>query len=108
MRAAPAAAPRTTNELLRIAYRFEDTSAPTRQYSTGPDEIAAAVPDCSPIFDDRQGGGLEAITKSKLHQMRYAANLWVEESKWRGEYTISAVEISGPTFAVMSFIEDAM
>jgi hypothetical protein len=54
VRAAPAAAPKTTNELLRIAYRFEDTSTPARQYSTGPDEIAAGVPDCSPIFDDRQ------------------------------------------------------
>lgn len=55
---------------------------------------------------DAQGAGLEAITPSKLKQMRRAAWTWVEETKWRGEYTLSAIELGGSEFAVLSFIED--
>jgi putative endonuclease len=58
-------------------------------------------------FKDEQGGGLDAITPTKLKQMRRAAWAWVDESSWRGEYVLSAVEIAGPTFAVLSFIENA-
>jgi Holliday junction resolvase-like predicted endonuclease len=50
---------------------------------------------------------LEAITASKLKQMQRAAWLWVEESKWRGEYVLSAVEVAGPKFTIMGFIENA-
>lgn len=57
-------------------------------------------------YDNRQGGGLEAITKSKLRQMRFAAAAWAEEAKWRGEYCLAAIEIAGPTFAVLSFIDN--
>jgi len=59
-------------------------------------------------YDDEQGGGLEAITKTKLHQMTYAANTWVAETKWSGEHVLSAIELSGPTFAVLSFIDDVL
>jgi putative endonuclease len=55
---------------------------------------------------DDQGGGLEAITVSKLKQMRRAAWTWVDESKWHGEYILSAVEIAGPQFTVMGFVEN--
>jgi len=57
-------------------------------------------------FGDGQGGGLEAITPAKLKQMRRAAWLWVDESKWPGKYVLSAVELAGSDFAVLSFIED--
>ena len=57
-------------------------------------------------FDDKQGGGLEAITPTKLKQMRNAAWTWVDEHKWRGEYVLSAVEIAGPKFTIMGFIEN--
>jgi putative endonuclease len=57
-------------------------------------------------FDDKQGGGLEAITPTKLKQMRRAAWAWVDEYKWRGEYVLSAVEIAGPKFSIMGFIEN--
>jgi putative endonuclease len=56
--------------------------------------------------NDDQGGGLEAITPTKLRQMRYAATSWLEESKWRGESQLSAVEIAAPNFTVMSFIDN--
>lgn len=56
--------------------------------------------------DDAQGGGWETITPTKLRHMRRGAELWVEESKWHGEYVLSAVEIAGNTFSVMGFIEN--
>ena len=57
-------------------------------------------------FDDGQGGGLEAITSAKLKQMQRAAWTWVSEYKWRGEYVLSAMEIAGPGFTVLSFVEN--
>lgn len=56
--------------------------------------------------NDGQGGGLEAITASKLKQMRRAAWLYVDETKWRDEYVLSAVEVASPGFAIISFIEN--
>ena len=57
-------------------------------------------------FKDDQGSGLDAITPTKLKQMRRAAWGWVEETKWHGEYVLSAVEIAGPNFTVLGFIEN--
>lgn len=57
-------------------------------------------------FKDDQGSGLDAITPTKLKQMQRAAWTWVDESKWRGEYVLSAVEIAGPKFTVIGFIEN--
>ena len=59
-------------------------------------------------YDDQQGGGLEAITPSKLRQMRRGAEMWVEENEYNGEYVLSAIEIAGRDFAVMSFIENVL
>ena len=57
-------------------------------------------------FKNDQGSGLEAITPTKLKQMQRAAWVWVNETKWRGEYVLSAVELAGSGFAVISFVED--
>jgi Holliday junction resolvase-like predicted endonuclease len=57
---------------------------------------------------DEQGSGLDAITPTKLKQMRRAAWLWVDETKWRGEYVLSAVEIAGPNFSVLGFVESVI
>lgn len=56
--------------------------------------------------NDDQGSGLDAITPAKLRQMRRAAWAWVDELKYGGEYVLSAIEISGPDFAVLNFVED--
>lgn len=53
-----------------------------------------------------QGGGLEAITPTKLKKMRYAATVWREESKYFGESQLAAIELSDPNFTVLSFIDD--
>jgi putative endonuclease len=57
-------------------------------------------------FKDEQGTGLDAITATKLKQMQRAAWAWVDESKWHGEYVLSAIELAGPDFAILSFIEN--
>ena len=56
--------------------------------------------------NDDQGGGLEAITASKLKQMQRSAWFYVDETKWHGDYVLSAVEMAGPNFAVISFVEN--
>jgi putative endonuclease len=56
--------------------------------------------------DDDQGGGFDAITATKLRQMRFSAEIWAQESKWPGEYMLSAIEVAGPTFAIMNFVEN--
>jgi len=55
---------------------------------------------------DEQGGGFESITATKLKKMRNAAWAWVDEYKYKGEYMLSAVELGGPKFVVMGFIEN--
>lgn len=55
---------------------------------------------------DEQGGGLEAITTAKLKRMQTAAWTWVDEYKWRGQYVLSAIELAGPRFTVLSFVEN--
>lgn len=55
---------------------------------------------------DAQGGGFEAITASKLQRMRRAAETWVTETKWQGDYMLSAIELAGADFTVVGFVED--
>lgn len=57
--------------------------------------------------NDYQGSGFDSITSAKLRQMARGAYIWVDETKWRGEFVLSAVEISGPDFVIMGFIENA-
>ena len=53
-----------------------------------------------------QGSGLEYITQRKLAQMQFAAESWVHEQAWRGDYRLSAIEVSGQDFAVTAHLED--
>ena len=54
---------------------------------------------------DIAGSGLEYITTKKLQQMAYAAQRWVAENNWLGEYTLAAIEVSGDGFEVTEFID---
>jgi putative endonuclease len=54
---------------------------------------------------DSAGSGLEYITSKKLQQMSYAAERWVAENDWSGEYVLAAVELSGDGFEVTEFID---
>lgn len=55
---------------------------------------------------DDQGSGFDAITNTKLRQMARGAHIWVDESKWHGEYVLSAVEVADADFVIMGFIEN--
>ncbi len=54
--------------------------------------------------NDAQGRGLDYITPKKLNQMKYAANCWVEENKYDGDFELSAIEMDS-NFVVIEFIE---
>lgn len=51
-----------------------------------------------------QGAGMDYITPKKLQQMQFAANMWVNNKHWLGDYRLAAVEVSGPDFTVTSII----
>ena len=42
----------------------------------------------------RQGGGLDYITTKKLQQMSFAAENWVQEHAYSGDYQLSAIAVS--------------
>ncbi len=52
-----------------------------------------------------QGDGFEYITPTKLRQMSFAAEYWVAQNKWEGEYCLSGASVSGDDFEV-EFIEE--
>lgn len=56
--------------------------------------------------NDCQGGGLDYITPKKLEQMQFAAELWVAEHRYDGEYCLAALEVSGQDYEVTNFLEN--
>jgi putative endonuclease len=42
-----------------------------------------------------QGYGYEYITPKKLQQMAFAAEMWVQNNKWNGDYRLAVVSIDG-------------
>ncbi len=54
---------------------------------------------------DIAGSGIEYIAHDKLRQMSYAAERWVSERGWRGEYMLAAVEVSGSDYEITSFVD---
>lgn len=55
---------------------------------------------------DVQGSGLDYITPKKLAQMQFAAELWIAENRYDGDYALGALEVSGPEFEVTNFLDD--
>jgi uncharacterized protein (TIGR00252 family) len=49
---------------------------------------------------ENQGSGFDYITPKKLSQMRFAAQVWVQENDWQDDYRIAAAEISETTESV--------
>jgi Holliday junction resolvase-like predicted endonuclease len=45
--------------------------------------------------NNKQGFGLDYVTPKKLRQMRFAAEMWVGNSGWAGEYQLAAVGMDG-------------
>jgi len=55
---------------------------------------------------DGQGMGLEYITRTKFAQMEFAAQLWVTEHTYEGEFVLGAVELYGAGFEIGEFIAE--
>lgn len=53
--------------------------------------------------NSRQGFGYEYITPKKLNQMRFAAEMWVQNHKWSGDYRLAVISIDGEE---ITLIED--
>ena len=49
-----------------------------------------------------QGSGMDYITRKKLNQMKFAAEMWVANHKWQGDYQLAAVSI---TAGQIEFVE---
>lgn len=54
---------------------------------------------------NQAGSGLEYITPKKLNQMKFAAEMWVSQQKWQGDYQLAAIEMSGND-EVQQFLTD--
>ncbi len=57
---------------------------------------------------NQQGTGFDYITSKKLDQMRFAAELWVAEHRYEGDYALGAVEVTGDAYKVTSLLESIM
>lgn len=55
--------------------------------------------------NDHHGSGFDYITPSKLKQMKFAAECWVEENNYKGDYELSAIEVTAG-FEVSDFIAE--
>lgn len=58
--------------------------------------------------NEAQGQGLEYITPKKLGQMRFAAEMWVQEHDWKHDYDLAAIEVSGPGYEVTNFLSELL
>lgn len=52
-----------------------------------------------------QGHGLDYITPKKLQQMQFAAQLYVTQHNYKGEYCLGAIELSGEDYDISLIIE---
>lgn len=55
--------------------------------------------------NDTAGRGLEYVTTQKQQQMRFAAQLWMQQQKIDAPCVLSAIELSGEDFKVTSFVD---
>lgn len=51
------------------------------------------------------GSGFDYITAKKLKQMAFAAEFWVNNYSWEGEFCLAAIEVSGSDYTVTACIE---
>lgn len=54
---------------------------------------------------EAQGQGFDYITARKLQQMRFAAEMWVAENDWAGDYRLLAAAASGPSAEQVEIVE---
>lgn len=76
-------------------------------------DIIASKADCLYFVEvkyrlsTRQGGGMGAITPSKLRQMWFSAEFWLHTKKSRSNARLAFVEVTGDDYSVTKFVDDA-
>lgn len=56
--------------------------------------------------NNNQGLGLDYITPKKLSRMNRAAESWVQQNNFEGNYQLGAIEVAGNNFEITNFITD--
>ena len=57
-------------------------------------------------MSNAQGTGLDYITPKKLNQMKFAAKMWAQEHDRKGDYELSAIEVSGLDYKITNFLPE--
>lgn len=52
-----------------------------------------------------QGDGFEYVTAAKQKQMLFAANNWIAENDYQGDYALMAAAVSGPDCQEIQILE---
>lgn len=98
-----------TNELVRMGYKIIDMNWRIRRCEIdiiAQKNKAMHFVEVKYRVSSKQGSGLQYITKSKYKQMLFAANLWIAQYNWDGDYRLAAIELSGPDFYVTNFLPE--
>lgn len=53
-----------------------------------------------------QGTGLDYVTPQKIRQMRFAAELWMQLTKYSGPCLLGAIEVTGASYEVTACLTD--
>lgn len=53
----------------------------------------------------RQGEGFDYITAKKLNQMRYSAEIWVNDNNYNGDYRLMAASVGGDDSGSVDLVE---
>ena len=94
--------------LVSLGYKIRDRNWKTKQCEV---DIVAEKTGCIYFVEvkyrsnESQGSGFDYITSAKQRQMAFAADYWVAQNRWTGEYVLSGAEVSGHNYAV-EFIEE--
>jgi uncharacterized protein (TIGR00252 family) len=49
----------------------------------------------------KQGDGLEYITPKKLKQLHFAADIWIQQNNWTGDYRLLAAAVSDSNMRII-------
>ena len=55
---------------------------------------------------ETSGSGLDYITAKKIQHMKRAADFWVRQHSYSGEYQLAAIEVTGEHYEVGELVDD--
>lgn len=54
---------------------------------------------------DAQGDGLTYITQKKITQMKFAAEIWIQQNNWAGDYRLLAASVDRHNYRIVEVVE---